>query len=268
MISLLTDFGHRDIYVGVMKGVIASIAPGVGVVDLCHEVGPGAIVEAAWLLETAWPHLPAGTVNLVVVDPGVGSQRAIVALRAAGQTFLAPDNGVLSLVARRPDAELAVRAERPDLCAENPSATFHGRDIFAPLAAHLANGLALADLGSELDPADLVRADVTGVLDSPQLEGQDEPRLPGRIVHIDGFGNLVTNVAGSWAPRVTSVEVGGRRIAGLSRTYSDQPPGTLLALVGSSGSLEICLRDGSAAESGNQAAAIGDAVLVSLAPAP
>ena len=135
------------------------------------------------------------------------------------------------------------------------------------LAGHLANGLALTELGGKLDPASLVRADITQMLDSPKPEGTEEPVLHGRIVHIDHFGNLITNVAGSWEPRVTSVEVGGRRIDGLSRTYSDQPPGTLLALVGSGGSLEISVRDGRAAEHADQAAAIGDAVLVRLATA-
>ncbi len=238
--TLLTDFGEHDGYLGAMKGRLLRLAPGVVLVDLTHQIPPGAIEVGCFVLGQAAPEFPEGTVHLAVVDPGVGSVRRGVAVEIDGQRYVAPDNGLLSAVlgAAR---ETRVHVIGPRwLEAPGVSPVFHGRDVFAPVAAHLAAGGEAAAVGPPAEPASLVRL----TLPRPQSGGD---ALRGEVVHVDRFGNLVTNlaVAPSWAG--ARVELADGRVLPFARTYADVAPGTLLALRGSSGLLEIAQRDGSAA---------------------
>ncbi|MCO5167754.1 MAG: SAM-dependent chlorinase/fluorinase [Planctomycetes bacterium] len=243
MISLLTDFGTRDVYAGVLHAVIGGIAPGVRVVDLTHEVAPQDVTEAAFLLDAAAPWFPPGTVHVCVVDPGVGSDRRILCARTRAATFLAPDNGLLTRVLERaPEARLNAVVDRSYFLPE-VSSTFHGRDVFAPVAARLALGLDPAALGPEVrDPLRLSlppeRALASGV-------------TAGEVVHVDRYGNLITNLRpGALGPAVRGARVGGVEVAGpVRRSYAEQDPregGGLLLITGSTGLLEVAVRDGSA----------------------
>ena len=252
VITLTTDFGLADPYVASIKGVILSLNPQTVIVDVSHAVRPQQIEQGAFLLQASLPYFPPDSIHIAVVDPGVGSQRRAIALRAASGTFIGPDNGILS--AALPD-DVRNRAREADARVRLPqgssgvaltdsryhrqpvSDTFHGRDIFAPAAAHLSLGVPLSDLGEPVDE----------VVALPPFRAQREPdgSHRGRIVHIDVFGNLITDVRGEdlASPRLT-VEVSDRQIAGLQRTYASGQG--LTALVGSSGFLEIALTAGSA----------------------
>ena len=247
-ITLLTDFGTVDGYVAAMKGVIAARAPGVPIDDATHDTPPGDVAAAAWTLSRYWRLYPEGTVHVVVVDPGVGSERRALAAEADGRLFVAPDNGVLTRVLAEAGDAAVVSVESAALFRTPVSSTFHGRDVFAPVAAELARraaaGLAvyreaLADLGPAV--ADPVRLP----LPHPRRAGD---YLAGEVVHVDRFGNLITNVPGEWLAPGARARVGGGPPAPLVRTYADVEPGALAALVGSAGMLEISVRDGSAAE--------------------
>lgn len=234
IITLLTDFGVTDAYVGEMKGVLLSLAPAATLVDLTHDVSPGDVRAAAHVLARAWPRYPAGTVHLVVVDPGVGSARAGLLVRAGGQAFVGPDNGVLtSALAADPRPVLRLN-EPPDA-----SPTFHGRDVFAPAAACIARGDDAASVGLPF-----IGAPIRLPAPEPWYEGKV---LIGEVVYIDRFGNVVTNLDTTLVPDYGSVEMEGVEIGRLRRSFSDVPPGELLAYVGSGGQVEIAVRDGSAA---------------------
>ncbi len=224
-LTLLTDFGHRDPYVGVMKGQIYKSCPQATVIDLTHMVPPQDLTAAAFLLVKNYRWFPPGTVHLVVVDPGVGSARKAVAAKIGGHYFVAPDNGVLHWVLEQGKLEGAVALPVP----ERASSTFHGRDLFAPAAARLAAGQALGQLGSELQ----------------ELKRFSEVPEPTRVVWIDHFGNLVTRVERTEA--LAAVTLDGIRLP-LVRTYAEVEPGQPLALWGSDEQLEISVRDGSAAD--------------------
>jgi S-adenosyl-L-methionine hydrolase (adenosine-forming) len=243
IITLLTDFGLSDPFVGIMKGVILSRFPAAQIIDLSHGVPPQAVAEAAFWLERSHAWFPAGSVHVAVVDPGVGSARPILALEARGQRFLAPDNGLLadSLLAS-PGARLhrvdLERLDRARLALPAPSATFHGRDIFAPIAAALASGaLDLPDLGG---PGSALPC----VLPAPAREAES---IRGQVVTVDRFGNLITNLGRDLveAQRCRYVLLGERSIP-IARTYSEALPGELLALVNAFEVIEIARRDGSA----------------------
>jgi S-adenosylmethionine hydrolase len=245
LIALLTDFGERDGYVGVMKGVILGLAPDVTLVDLSHEVPPQDIVAGAWILHTSWRYFPEGTIFLAVVDPGVGSNRKAIALQTAGRIFVGPDNGLFSdvLAASAPDRVVAL--DNPAYHRASPSATFHGRDIFAPVAAHLAAGVALSALGTPVVPSSLVR------LSLPQPAWR-AGALIAHVAHVDAFGNLILDVGPKQTDvvlRNEAVEVlaGARRIRRRVQTYSEAPAGECALLRDSSGNLAIVLREGSAA---------------------
>lgn len=239
-VTLLTDFGLRDGYVAAVKGVLLSRCPEVRLVDVSHEIPPGAIATAAFVLGQAVPYFPAGTVHLAVVDPGVGSVRRAVACEVGTQRFVAPDNGLLSRVLDGGPLR-AFELREPQLWRDEVSAVFHGRDVFGPVAAHLAAGGALERVGPPLDPATLVR------LEWPEPTPRDR-EFVARIVHVDRFGNLVTSLRIAGEPaRTCVVEVAGRTIP-VRRTYSDVESGELLALRGSSGLLEIAANGASAAE--------------------
>jgi S-adenosyl-L-methionine hydrolase (adenosine-forming) len=223
MVTLTTDFGTADGYVGAMKGVLYSRAPGVAVVDISHDIPRHDIAAGAYALATAAPWFPPGTIHVAVVDPGVGSARRGVVIASGGQLFVGPDNGLFALVAPQPDAvrEIAVR-----FLTGRVSPTFHGRDVFAVTAARLATGVDLMEVGPVV------------AMSTPPARGWH------RVVHVDRFGNLITDVPGEG---VAVVRVAGREAA-LRRTYADVAPGELVAYVGSGGTVEIAVRDGSAAE--------------------
>jgi S-adenosylmethionine hydrolase len=245
VVALLTDFGSRDGYPGIMRGVILGIAPDSPLVDLTHEIPPQDIAAGAWVLSTAWRYFPSGTVYLAVVDPGVGSARRAVALRAGGYFFVGPDNGLFSLVIAQAPTEEAVTLDNPRYQLSQPSATFHGRDIFAPAAAHLAAGVPLAALGSAIPPETLV----TLSLPAPHWEGE---ALIGHVLHVDGFGNLITDFAGSLADVLLSrpgihFSLHGAAVTARASTFAAGPAGQAFALRDSSGHLAFAVRNGSAA---------------------
>jgi S-adenosyl-L-methionine hydrolase (adenosine-forming) len=263
IISFITDFGTRDEYVGLMKAVILGIDPAAVIVDVSHSIEPQDVAQAAFMVESACRHFPDGSLHLVVVDPGVGADRAILYLEADRQRFLAPDNGVLSLV-MAPGREVrlrrveATRWQRPVV-----SPTFHGRDIMAPAAGHLSGGMDARELGPETDAAGVVHLD--GLRAGPGADGA----LLGRVIHVDRFGNLITNIDAMAVQqletiqrgRSLSVAVGGHAITGIVRTYADAEAGRPLALIGSRGYLEVAVNAGSAQELIN--ARRGDPVRVS-----
>ena len=230
VVTLLTDFGTRDSYVGEIRGRLLTLAPGAVLADITHDVTPGDVPAAAYVLDRSWQAFPTGTIHLAVVDPGVGSERRALALRAGGHFFVGPDNGLFTGVAGSVDAGVALPVPA------GAAATFHGRDVFAPAAAALAGGVSLDALGAPLQ-GDLVR------LGRP-LPVVDGASLVGEVVYIDRFGTLVTNLAeGASGP----VELAGAALP-LRRTFSDVASGELVAMKGSGGTIEIALRDGSAAE--------------------
>jgi S-adenosylmethionine hydrolase len=262
LVTLTTDFGTADGYVGTMKGVILTIAPTAHLVDISHEIAPQNLRQAAYVLYTSYPFFPPGTVHLVVVDPGVGSARRPIALRTPAGDFVAPDNGVLSYVMAREPMEALVELSDPRYRLPQISHTFHGRDIFAPAAAHLAAGVPIMSLGSPVsDP----------VTFSPPSVEITPAGITGEVLHADHFGNVITSIGLlAWSEsdliltpafrdiqrgeRVrfraagATVTVAGQEIVGVHRTYAKVTPGETLALVGSEGHLEIAVREGSAAQ--------------------
>lgn len=240
IVALLTDFGLQDPYVGILKGVLLGIHPGARIVDLTHDVAPQDVRGAAFHLSNAYRYFPAGTVFACVVDPGVGGGRGIIAAEAEDRLFLAPDNGLLGFLQDSGKLTKIVRVENEALFLKPVSNTFHGRDIFAPVAAHLSRG---ADVG-ELGPV----ADRMERLSLPAPRAGRSGTLVGEVVSIDRFGNLVTNLSAHRIPqhRAVEVRVGRARIRGLSRTYTDAKRGALLALIGSSEHLEVSVNQGDA----------------------
>jgi S-adenosylmethionine hydrolase len=253
IITLTTDFGLADGYIGTMQGVILSIAPGATLVDLSHQVPAQDIRAGAFVLYQAVPFFPPDTIHVAVVDPGVGSQRRAIAVRTAQGTFVAPDNGLLSYVLASTGDQVTVSLANPAYQLPRVSSTFHGRDVFAPTAAHLANGVPLAELGPPA--ADLVR------LPMPRPELTANGDLVAHVLHVDHFGNLILDVtAGDLAGQV-AFELAGRQIHGLSRTFADVAAGQLVAYVGSSRDhVEVAVRDGDAAR--HMGLRVGDPVLV------
>jgi S-adenosylmethionine hydrolase len=233
IITLLTDYGTTDSYAGEMKGVLLSHAPDVTLVDITHGIAPGDIRAAAYVLSRAWPHYPPGTIHLALVDPGVGTARAALALAARGHYFVGPDNGIFSDVVRGAEVE-AVALPTPALA----SPTFHGRDLFAPVAAALAHGAPLTSLGERY--AGIPRR-VSGAV--PHYEGK---MVVGEVIYVDRFGNLVTNLTPDLVPPYAVLEAESLTIGPIRSTFGDVPPGSLLAYIGSGGKVEIAVRDGSA----------------------
>jgi S-adenosylmethionine hydrolase len=241
IITLTTDFGSRDPFVGVMKGVILGINRRVHLVDLTHEIAPHDVLEGALALEAAVPFFPPGTIHVAVVDPGVGSNRRALALAARGQQFVGPDNGLFTFLLGEPGWR-AVALENSAYALPGVSQTFHGRDRFAPAAAHLSTGVSLESLGpSASDP---VR------LPWPEARREGE-HLVGEVIHIDRFGSLLTSVRAEdveslGPPGGVTVEVAGRLVQGLCRSYVDRRAGECGAIIGSSQRLEIFAREASA----------------------
>jgi S-adenosylmethionine hydrolase len=253
IITLTTDFGLADGYVGTLQGVILSIAPQATLVSLSHDVPPQNVPAGAFVLYQSVPFFPPDAIHLVVVDPGVGSARRALAVRTPHGTFVAPDNGVLSYVLAATDVEEAVSLTQPAYRLPHVSATFHGRDVFAPAAAHLANGVPLAELGPRA--INLVR------LPMPQPEPTLQGDLVAHVMHVDRFGNLVLDVAAEALAGRATFELAGRKIERLSHTFADVEPGELVAYVGSTrGHVEIGLRNGNAAR--ELGVGVGDEVLI------
>ena len=226
--TLLTDYGTADSYVAEVKGALLRRAPGAVLVDVTHEVAPGDLAGAAYVLGRAWSAFPEGTVHLAVVDPGVGTVRRGLAVGAGGHCFVAPDNGVLS----GPLGLRGARAVSLPVPAD-ASPTFHGRDVFAPAAARLACGEPLEALGAAMDDPER--------LPKPRLE-RVGPDLRGEIVYVDRFGTLVTNLPGRRVVEGTAVRLGAYDLV-LRRTFADVPRGEPVAFVGSGGTVEIAVRD-------------------------
>lgn len=273
IITLITDFGQADGYVGTMKGVILGIAPEARIVDISHDIEPQNVRQAAYVLSTAAPYFPPGTIHVVVVDPGVGSARRPIAVRTERAYFVGPDNGVFSYalagmwtMSQLPSNQLrassfelpvtVIHLDQPKYWLPTISQTFHGRDIFSPVAAHLAAGVPFGALGT------LITDPVTFPL--PQPERLPDGSIRGEVLHADRFGNLITDIPMSWLATSEAwiFEIAGRRIEGLSATYATARRGALVALPGSEGLLEIAVREGSAAET----LGVGAGTLVTAVP--
>jgi len=243
VITLTTDFGLSDHFVGTMKGVILGICPEARIVDISHEVGAFAITEGAFLLAQAYRYFPRGTVHVVVVDPGVGTARRPILAEAADQYFVAPDNGVLSMIYLREKHKVRwVRSEKYFL--KPVSRTFHGRDIFAPVGAHMARGAAPAKFGKLI--TDYIRLN----FEKPVRTARRG--WTGAILKIDRFGNLITNLPAADFPdleaRAFELSVGLETVGTFARNYAERGPGELFVIVGSSGYLEVSASQTSAAK--------------------
>ncbi len=249
IISLITDFGLLDPYVGQMKGSILRRNPGAQLVDLSHAIPRQDIIGAAIVLHSSYAFFPPGTVHLIVVDPGVGSQRRILAAAGDKQIFVAPDNGILSLLLRDRIVSRVYLVEQRELFADTVSATFHGRDIMGPVAAALAGGLEPAAVGPEVSLASCL------CLDLP-VAHVSEKKITGEVLQVDHFGNIRTTIRRRdledlehlACPQRCQVQVNAHQIQTISTTYAEAELGELIALFDSAGYLEIAVNRGSAAE--------------------
>ncbi|MFP4346648.1 MAG: SAM hydrolase/SAM-dependent halogenase family protein [Thermodesulfobacteriota bacterium] len=247
-ISLTTDFGLSDEYVGVMKGTILSVNPNATMIDITHQVDPQDVLQAAGLIRSAYRYFPAGTVHLVVVDPGVGTGRPILAAEGGGHRFVAPDNGILAPLRQDGVIQNLHRVENGDYFLHPVSSTFHGRDIFAPVAAHLSAGLSPAALGPAIPSAEMAG------LDLPTPTSSASGDLVGAVLFIDHFGNLITNIdtehlekwRNSARREKLMIKIGNHRIQGLSPSYESAGFQKPLAIIGSRGYLEIAVNRGNA----------------------
>ncbi|MBI2685428.1 MAG: SAM-dependent chlorinase/fluorinase [Acidobacteria bacterium] len=242
LITLTSDFGSADHFVGAMKGVILSICPGAQIVDITHELRPYEIAEAAFTFGEAWRWFPKGTIHVAIVDPGVGSARRPIVAEAAGHLFVAPDNGILTSALAQPKAK-AREVTKKSYFLRTVSTTFHGRDVFAPLAAHLAAGVRPAIMGDLVADALRLRIDKPGQTSKRQWTGT--------ILKIDRFGNVITNFKLSEFPWIATnrfvLTVGFEQVSVLAGHYAECEYGELYAIAGSSGYIEIVLRESSAA---------------------
>lgn len=245
LITLTTDFTQRDGYVGVMKGVIAGIAPEAVVIDLSHEVPPQDVFAGALLLGRSVPYFPAGTVHVGVVDPGVGTARRGIIARLGEQYFIGPDNGLITFLVQNCQAKgegIIIHAlENPDYKLPQVSRTFHGRDVFAPAAAHLVNGVPLESFGAAVkDPI---------LLDIPKPV-KNEDGIQGEIIHVDAFGNLASNIRAEHLADLENIHIilKNKKIEGISETFGKGSQGELVAVMDSFGYLSICVVNGSAAQ--------------------
>lgn len=252
--TLTTDFGNRDGFVGVMKGIILGMAPQAVLVDVSHEIAPADIRSAAWVINNSCAYFPKDTIHLVIVDPGVGSGRRAIAIRTAEHTFIGPDNGVLCDVVSHAGANDCFWLNKTEFWRTRVSNTFHGRDVFAPVLGHLLAGKTLEEMGEQIPYESLVRLsefplNVTG------------PEARGAVVYVDRFGNLITNLPGNLLETAKSVQVNAARVA-VGKTYSSVSKGNAAAIVGSHGFIEIGVNQGRAAEVFS--AFVGSAVVVKL----
>jgi S-adenosyl-L-methionine hydrolase (adenosine-forming) len=244
LITLLTDFGLKDHFVGVMKGVIASIAPAARVIDITHEVEPYAVTQAQFILAQSWPFFPKGTIHVAIVDPGVGSARRPILVQAHGHLFVGPDNGLFSDLFEAPRTGVlrtnARLISNRKLMLPAISSTFHGRDVFAPIAAYLALGVAPSRIGPLI---------VGAATTSPQAVRSSTGHWTGAIVHVDRFGNLITNLPASCAAANGHLvlKIASHELREVAASYSAIAPRTPAIVAGSSGFLEIAVNQDSAA---------------------
>lgn len=244
VITLLTDFGNQDAYVGTMKGVIAGINPFANIIDICHSIPPQDIFSGGYLLYTSYKYFPKKTIHVAVVDPGVGSRRDIVCVETKDYFFLVPDNGLLSFIVQEERPKNIFRVTNSKYFLPLPSNTFHGRDVFAPAAAHLSLGVKPRQLGIKISQLEQ--------LEIPKPVHKKTGQIEGQIIYIDRFGNLITNITREHikdlktTQKRTETSVGKKRILGLCNTYADVKAGELLVLFGSAGFLEVSINHGNA----------------------
>ena len=256
VITLLTDFGLRDGYPGVMKGVIWKIAPDVQIADISHSIKPQNVLQGALALARTSPFFPPGTIHVAVVDPGVGTQRRPICLLLGKQYFIGPDNGLFTRVLEQAEAQQAfiqiVQLDQRKYWLPEISRGFHGRDIFAPVAAHLARGIRLEDLGTPIH--DPIRLQIPAPI---PIQGGG---WRGQVIEIDTFGNLSTNIERSHLIPLKEVivQIAGQRINGLVNTFGDRPKSTLIALYGTAHDLMISIVNGNAARTLN--ISVGDVI--------
>jgi S-adenosylmethionine hydrolase len=259
VVTLTTDFGLADHYVGTVKGVLVTRCPGVRIIDISHEIPPFSIYSGAYTIDQAAPYFPAGTIHVIVIDPGVGTARKPLVLEALHQYFIAPDNGVLTMIIGRDPKAKAYEIETRDMWLSPPSSTFHGRDIFAPVAAALASGATkLRKIARRLTKIELV----------PDLRPRqiNAGEWEGKLLSIDRFGNAITNFSITGFPMLASsrfsIHVGRHRIATFKSTFGDAPDGVCFAYAGSSGYIELAVKQQSAAALLNASA--GDRITLQL----
>jgi len=244
IITLTTDFGSQDGYTGVMKGVIANINPSANVIDISNMIEAQDIFQAACVINSSYAYFPKGTIHVVVVDPGVGSDRKIICLKTKDYLFLAPDNGALSLIIAKEESPSIREVTNVELFLPEISNTFHGRDIFAPVAAHLSKGVSHKNLGK--------RTDKISEINLPKPIRSPGGVLTAEIIYVDGFGNLITNINKDVIGRMKigterlAITIGRKRINGICKSYTDVGENEPLAIFGSSGYLEISVNRGSA----------------------
>jgi S-adenosylmethionine hydrolase len=252
IITLLTDFGYSDPFAGVMKGVILNICPEVQIVDITHNIAPQNIDEAAFKLKSSYSYFPDGTIHTVVVDPGVGTDRAVLGVRTNSYTFLAPDNGVLKFIFNEhPDCRV-YRITNSDYFLPHISRTFHGRDVFAPLAAHLDKSISLDEMG------EIFQGHIKGEVELCEVASG---RIRGKIIAFDRFGNGISNIEEEKiVGKTLQIQVKGLKLGQLSASYQEVAVGEPLAVIGSCGTMEIAVNQQSAEKKLNLK--IGDIVTV------
>lgn len=256
VVTLLTDYGQRDGFVGVLRGIVLGICPRAQIVDLSHDVPAHDVMAGALILESAVPHFPRGTVHLAVVDPGVGSDRRAILIETDDFVLVGPDNGLLSLAAEASPRRCVVELDGSKYLRPDPSRTFHGRDVFAPIAAHAARGVSANELGRETAES-YMRISIP-------VPRRLEHSVEGQLIYVDRFGNLVTNVRIedllAFRGEEVSVTIAGVRIRGISTHYAAAREGSALAVWNSWGRLEIAVRNGSAVR--HLRTRVGDRVVV------
>lgn len=244
IIALLTDFGDKDGFTGTVKGVIYTIAPEVKVVDITHHVNPQDINAASWILASSYKYFPAGTIFVCVVDPGVGSSRKQILVKIHDYYFIGPDNGFLTRIINDIDPQLVISLDNPEYWLNNVKQTFHGRDIFGPVAAYLAkSNKDINTFGTQIPSETLIRLQ----LHKPY---KDSKKIYGSVVYVDHFGNLVTDIPDGWITNTNVlVSVGRAKLKGLQSAYSNVDIGQPMAIIGSDGFLEVSINCGNAAQS-------------------
>ena len=239
IVTLTTDFGIKDHYVGVMKGVMLSINPDILIVDITHQIPPQDIFSGAFTIRNFYRYFPQGTIHVAVIDPGVGSRRKPIALEADGYIFVGPDNGIFTFVCCESKSVKVFEISNPKYVLPNVSHTFHGRDIFAPTAARISLGASLEDLGER------VKKTVRITIKEPEIRSGE---IIGVFIYVDSFGNLISNIPAKLIKPKSRIYIGKRIIKGVSKFYAGVQEGELLAIAGSSGFLEISANQGRASD--------------------
>ncbi|MER3447324.1 MAG: hypothetical protein C4291_10995 [Candidatus Dadabacteria bacterium] len=239
IITLTTDFGIKDHYIGAMKGVILSINRDVSIVDITHQIPPQDISSGAFTIRNFYRYFPQGTIHVAVIDPGVGTERKPIAIEADGYIFIGPDNGIFTFVYRESKSFNVFEISNFKYVLPNVSHTFHGRDIFAPAAAHISLGITPKDLG------EVVKEPVMISIKEPEVRGEE---IIGEFIYKDSFGNLISNIPAELIKPGSRVYIGKKVINGISKSYAEAQRGELIAIIGSSGLLEISVNQGRASD--------------------